>query len=277
MTLADERNMVDASGWYIFSTDISGNQWVDFQNSWGITFADIESVIYSVSSSSPVDISVNVIEVSTSIPNPDIFAGGHIDINVPTPVYSILNETWQAYDISTNPTIEPFAPYWVQVLKPNYGMTRINQTDANNNIITKYIDAQGILGYNSYVNTVDIENIVSVTLGDLVDTISYSAFANSPTLEIVNISKSVTLIQANAFQDCIGLTTVVFQEDSAISAIDNTVFDGCVNLTEVYMTQGLLDKLIQSDEILVFGTPVNFRGAPNVTIKKLSELTKYTV
>lgn len=265
MTLADERNMIDATGWYIFSTDIRGNQWVDFQNSWGITFADIESVIYSVSSSSPVDISINIAPVDG-----DILDGVVVSHYIP-------NETWQAYDISTNPTIEPFTPYWVQVLEPNYAMTRINQTDASNNIITKYIDAQGILGYNSYVNTVDIENMVSVTVGDLVHTISYSAFANSPTLEIVNISKSVTLIQANAFQDCIGLTTVVFQEDSAISAIDNTVFDGCVNLTEVYMTQGLLDKLNQSDEILVFGTPVNFRGATNVTIKKLSELTKYTV
>jgi len=272
MSLADERNMIDASGWYIFSTDISGNQWDDFQNSWGITFAEIESNIYNISSSSPVDISTNII----TIPDPTnaIFGGdGTIDISIT----SIPNETWNAYDISTNPTIEPFTPYWVQVLKPNYGMTRINQTDANNNIITKYIDAQGILGYNSYVNTVDIENMVSVTVGDLVDTISYSAFANSPTLEIVNISKSVTLIQANAFQDCSGLTTVVFQEDSEISAITNTVFDGCINLTEVYMTQGLLDNLTQQSELLVFGTPVNFRGATNVTIKKLSELTKYTV
>ena len=265
MSLADERNMVDASGWYIFSTDISGNQWVDFQNSWGITFADIESVIYSVSSSGPVNILINIAPV-----NGDPLDGMVVSHYIP-------NEAWNAYDISTNPTIEPFTPYWVQVLKPNYGMTRINQTDANNNIITKYIDAQGILGYNSYVNTVDIENMVSVTVGDLVDTISYSAFANSPTLEIVNISKSVTLIQANAFQDCSGLTTVVFQEDSAIHAITNTAFSACVNLTEVYMTQGLLNNLNQSDELLVFGTPVNFRGATNVTIKKLSELTKYTV
>ena len=266
MTLADERNMIDASGWYIFSTDISGNQWDDFQNSWGITFAEIESNIYNISSSSPVDISINITPVDPGNP----FDGVVVSHYIP-------NETWQAYDISTNPTIEPFTPYWVQVLKPNYGMTRINQTDANNNIITKYIDAQGILGYNSYVNTVDIENMVSVTVGDLVDTISYSAFANSPTLEIVNISKSVTLIQANAFQDCSGLTTVVFQEDSEISAITNTVFDGCINLTEVYMTHGLLDNLTQQSELLVFGTPVNFRGATNVTIKKLSELTKYTV
>ena len=267
MTLADERNMVDASGWYIFSTDISGNQWDDFQNSWGITFADIESVIYSVSSSSPVDISINITPVDPGNP----FDGLVVSHYIP-------NETWQAYDISTNPTIEPFTPYWVQVLKPNYGMTRINQTDANNNIITKYIDVQGILGYNSYVNTVDIENMVSVTVGDLVDTISYSAFANSPTLEIVNISKSVTLIQANAFQDCSGLTTVVFQEDSAISAINNTVFDGCINLTEVYMTQGLLDKLNETQSpVFAFGTPATFFGGTNATIKKLSELTKYTV
>ena len=266
MTLADERNMIDASGWYIFSTDVIGNRWNYFQNSWGITFAEIESNIYNISSSSPVDISINITPVDPGNP----FDGVVVSHYIP-------NETWQAYDISTNPTIEPFTPYWVQVLKPNYGMTRINQTDANNNIITKYIDAQGILGYNSYVNTVDIENMVSVTVGDLVDTISYSAFANSPTLEIVNISKSVTLIQANAFQDCSGLTTVVFQEDSEISAITNTVFDGCINLTEVYMTQGLLDNLTQQSELLVFGTPVNFRGATNVTIKKLSELTKYTV
>lgn len=266
MSLADERNMVDASGWYIFSTDVIGNRWNYFQNSWGITFAEIESNIYNISSSSPVDISINITPVDPGNP----FDGVVVSHYIP-------NETWQAYDISTNPTIEPFTPYWVQVLKPNYGMTRINQTDANNNIITKYIDAQGILGYNSYVNTVDIENMVSVTVGDLVDTISYSAFANSPTLEIVNISKSVTLIQANAFQDCSGLTTVVFQEDSEISAITNTVFDGCINLTEVYMTQGLLDNLTQQSELLVFGTPVNFRGATNVTIKKLSELTKYTV
>ena len=264
MTLADRRNMVDASGWYIFSTDISGNQWVDFQNSWGITFADIESVIYSVSSSSPVDISINIAPVD----------GDPLDGVVS---HYIPNEAWNAYDISTNPTIEPFTPYWVQVLKLNYGMTRINQTDSSNNIITKYIDTRGILGYNSYVNTVDIENMVSVTVGDLVHTISYSAFANSPTLEIVNISKSVTRIQANAFQDCSGLTTLVFQEDSAMSAINTTAFSGCINLTEVYMTQGLLDNLTQQSELLVFDTPVNFRGATNVTIKKLSELTKYTV
>ena len=266
MSLADERNMVDASGWYIFSTDISGNQWDDFQNSWGITFADIESVIYSVSSSSPVDISINIAPVD----------GDPLDGVVVS--HYIPNEAWNAYDISTNPTIEPFTPYWVQVLKPTYGMTRINQTDSSNNIITKYIDTRGILGYNSYVNTVDIEKMVSVTVGDLVDTISYSAFANSPTLEIVNISKRLTLIQANAFQDCSGLTTVVFQEDSEMSAINTTAFSGCINLTEVYMTQGLLDKLNETQSpVFAFGTPATFFGGINANIRKLSELTKYTV
>jgi hypothetical protein len=269
MSLVDERNMIDASGWYIFSTDVIGNNWNDFQNSWGITFAEIESIIYSISSSSPVDISTNII----TIPDPvDIFGGETIDMSI----LSIPNGAWNAYDISTNPTIDPFTPYWVHVLETSYRMTRIVQND-NGNQITKYIDVRGIMGYNSYVNVVDLENMISVTVGDLVDTISYNAFTNSPNLEIVNISKSVKLIQAGAFKNCSNLSIVVFQDDLTPElAINNTAFTES-NLTEVYMTESLLDKLSSSEDILVFGTNVNFFGASNVTIKYLYELTKYTV
>lgn len=270
MTLADERNMVDASGWYIFSTDISGNRWYNFQNSWGITFAEIESNIYSISSSSPIDISVNII----TIPDPaDIFeGGGTIDI----PITSIPNGAWTAYDISTNPTIAPYTPYWVHVVNPSYGMTRIVQND-NGSLIIKYIDAQGILGYNSYVNTVDIENVVSITVGHLVDTISYNAFVNS-SVQLVNISNKVEYIQSGAFKNCSNLTTVVFQEGSQVVTIDGIAFDGCSNLSDVYMTLSLYNKLYSQTQTSIPNTQQNnFFGATNVTIKPLYELTKYTV
>tara|TARA_R110002074_G_scaffold341176_2_gene511752 strand:+ start:1524 stop:2363 length:840 start_codon:yes stop_codon:yes gene_type:complete len=279
MSLADERNMVDASGWYIFSTDVIGNRWNYFQNSWGITFAEIESNIYNISSSSPVDISTNIVQETISIPNPDPFTGGHIDVDVDTPVLSIPNGAWNAYDISTNPTIEPFSPYWVHVLNTSYTMTRIVQND-NGNHITKYIDARGIIGYNSYVNTVDIENMISVTVGNLVDTISYSAFAERLSLELVNISKSVKHIQNNAFANCTSLTTVVFQNGVNITNIQANAFNGCTDLTEVYMTEELLNTLTAAsggNQIFVFEVEISFFGASNVTIKKLSGLTKYTV
>ena len=250
MTLADERNMVDASGWYIFSTDISGNQWIDLQNSWGITFADIESNIYSISSSSPIDI----ISTNGQIPN----------------------GSWTAYDISTNPIIAPYTPYWVHVLDPSYGMTRIVQND-DGSLITKYIDVQGILGYNSYVNTVDIENVVSITVGHLVDTISYNAFAKS-NVKLVNISNKVKYIQSGAFLNCSSLTTVVFQEGSQVVTIDDIAFNGCSNLSEVYMTLSLYNQLYSQTETSIPNTPQNnFFGAATVTIKPLYELTKYTV
>jgi len=249
MTLADERNMVDASGWYIFSTDIIGNQWNDLQNSWGITFAEIESNIYSISSSSPIDISVNG---------------------------QIPNGSWTAYDISTNPIIAPYTPYWVHVVNPSYGMTRIVQNDSVS-LITKYIDAQGILGYNSYVNAVDIENMVSITVGDLVDTISYNAFVNS-NVELVNISNKVEYIQSGAFKNCSNLTTVVFQEGSQVVTIDGIAFDECTELSEVYMTLSLYNQLYSQTETSIPNTQQNnFFGATNVTIKPLYELTKYTV
>lgn len=249
MTLADQQNMVDASGWYIFSTDISGNQWTDLQNSWGITFAEIESNIYSISSSSPIDISVNG---------------------------QIPNGSWTAYDISTNPIIAPYTPYWVHVVNPSYGMTRIVQNDSVS-LITKYIDVQGILGYNSYVNAVDIENVVSITVGDLVDTISYNAFVNS-NVELVNICNKVEYIQSGAFKNCSNLTTVVFQEGSQVVTIDGIAFDGCSNLSDVYMTLSLYNKLYSQSVTSIPNTQQNnFFGATNVTIKPLYELTKYTV
>jgi len=249
MTLADQQNMVDASGWYIFSTDIIGNQWNDLQNSWGITFAEIESNIYSISSSSPIDISVNG---------------------------QIPNGSWTAYDISTNPIIAPYTPYWVHVVNPSYGMTRIVQNDSVS-LITKYIDVQGILGYNSYVNAVDIENVVSITVGDLVDTISYNAFVNS-NVELVNICNKVEYIQSGAFKNCSNLTTVVFQEGSQVVTIDGIAFDGCSNLSDVYMTLSLYNKLYSQSVTSIPNTQQNnFFGATNVTIKPLYELTKYTV
>ena len=276
MTLADQQNMVDASGWYIFSTDIIGNQWNDLQNSWGITFAEIESNIYSISSSSPIDISVNII--TNNDPMDIMEGGGTIDI----PITSIPNGSWTAYDISTNPIIAPYTPYWVHVVNPNYGMTRIVQND-NGSLITKYIDVRGILGYNSYVNAVDIENMVSITVGDLVDTISYNAFVNS-NVELVNISNKVEYIQSGAFKNCSNLTTVVFQEGSQVVTIDDIAFEGCSNLSDVYMTLSLYNKLysrsIPNTQPYNWFSPIFqpfFGAASNVTIKPIYQLTKYTV
>jgi hypothetical protein len=245
MTLADKRNMVDASGWYIFSTDISGNRWNDFQESWGIVFSIIESNIYNISSSGPVDISTN----------------------------KIANDTWNAYDISTNPIIDPFTPYWAHVLTTGYGMTRIVQSDNTGNQTTKYIDVRGIIGYDSYVNGVDIENIISITVGNIVDTISHDTFANISNLQNVNISKNVTHIQSNAFQNCSGLTTIVFQDGASLTSIDSTAFTGCTSLTDVYMTQDTLTSI----GTISFANNQSFFGATTVSIKQLYMLTKYTV
>ena len=155
-------------------------------------------------------------------------------------------------------------------------MTRIVQND-NGSLITKYIDARGILGYNSYVNTVDIENVVSITVGHLVDTISYNAFAKS-NVKLVNISNKVKYIQSGAFLNCSSLTTVVFQEGSQVGTIDDIAFNECTELSEVYMTLSLYNQLYSQTETSIPNTPQNnFFGATNVTIKPLYELTKYTV
>ena len=55
-------------------------------------------------------------------------------------------------------------------------------------------------------------------------------------IESITIPSSVTEIVWSAFGGCSGLKRVIFEDNSKLYGIDQAAFDGCDNLTEVYIT-----------------------------------------
>lgn len=55
----------------------------------------------------------------------------------------------------------------------------------------------------------------------------------------LTIPKSVTEIQEGAFSNCQRLRKVSFEEESKVKTIEEYVFFGCINLTEVSLPKGL--------------------------------------
>ena len=100
----------------------------------------------------------------------------------------------------------------VNVLAGCDNLESIEVADANPN----YADIDGVL------YTKDISEILyypkfgsaeAITLPDTVKTIGESAFAGNGTITSLTIGGNVTLIEANAFDRCISLVTVIFEND----------------------------------------------------------------
>jgi uncharacterized repeat protein (TIGR02543 family) len=74
-------------------------------------------------------------------------------------------------------------------------------------------------------------NIVSVTIPDGVEAISFQMFYSCVNLRTVNIPASVKVIGNEAFCDCIRLETVTLSED--IKDIPNRAFSNCIKLKDI--------------------------------------------
>lgn len=114
----------------------------------------------------------------------------------------------------------------------------------NSNSETSYISNQnGFIFYDDEVDGVDREvllisyvgNEVTLALPDDVGSYKiYSrAFFNNTKLTEVSIPSQVTELNAYAFCGCTSLNKVTFSASTAITAIGNNAFDGCVALTQI--------------------------------------------
>ena len=74
-------------------------------------------------------------------------------------------------------------------------------------------------------------SITSVTIGNSVISIGYSAFYNCGSLTSVTIPDSVTSIGKCAFSDCSSLTSVTIPD--SVTSIGDSAFSGCSSLTSV--------------------------------------------
>lgn len=79
----------------------------------------------------------------------------------------------------------------------------------------------------------DIELIDNIG-GTPVYELDSGCFQNKTTLTSIVIPASVKAIEANVFKGCTGLKTATFK-GTIVGTIPETVFDGCTNLTDVYV------------------------------------------
>lgn len=98
-----------------------------------------------------------------------------------------------------------------------------------------------------YVNGLIIEEGVlikytgsqtEVTISEIVKVIGKYSFKNTAVTQ-VTVTSQVEEIGRQAFCDCLQLTAVLFNDDSALKIIGNNAFDGCVNLKTATFPAGM--------------------------------------
>jgi hypothetical protein len=75
------------------------------------------------------------------------------------------------------------------------------------------------------------DNLIRVTIGNIVRTIGDSSFENCTSLETVTIPNTVTTIDEEAFKGCTSLKTVTIP--NSVTTIHEEVFQGCTSLKTV--------------------------------------------
>lgn len=78
---------------------------------------------------------------------------------------------------------------------------------------------------------INLTNLVSVEIGDCVDTIDGSAFQDCSSLTSINIPSGVTTIGSAAFQTCTSLTSVTIPD--SVTSISVVAFFDCTSLTNI--------------------------------------------
>ena len=76
----------------------------------------------------------------------------------------------------------------------------------------------------STIKTIKIENNAKIAT---------NAFYGCQNINTVFVGKKVATISTSAFENCIGLSSLTFEEDSALSAIENKAFYNCDNLPNI--------------------------------------------
>ncbi len=91
-------------------------------------------------------------------------------------------------------------------------------------------------------------NLVSVTLGEGVESIGDLAFFGCGNLETLSLPSTLTTIGGSAFQGASSLTEVVIP--SSVTSIGNSAFAGCTSLTKVTLPSRFNDQAMLKDIFL---------------------------
>ncbi len=83
----------------------------------------------------------------------------------------------------------------------------------------------------------DCDDLVSVTIQDNIDSITYNLFFGCNNLETVYLPDTITEIMDNAFQGCISLKSIVIPD--SVTKIGEHVFRNCYNLQSVELSSQL--------------------------------------
>ena len=86
-------------------------------------------------------------------------------------------------------------------------------------------------------NAIEKNNLVSVKIGNNVETIGHDAFLYYSSLTNVSIPDSVTNIDYQAFFACTNLANIVIP--GTVKNIDYAAFVGCRNLTNITISEGV--------------------------------------
>jgi hypothetical protein len=86
----------------------------------------------------------------------------------------------------------------------------------------------------------DCTSLANVNLSGMTE-IANSCFKNDTALQIVAIPDTVKEIKPYAFQNCTGIISVGFGDNSQLSAIDDEAFSSCSSLVEFYVPDNVTD------------------------------------
>lgn len=209
-------------GWYLFSTD-TDKYWNELKKDWGLEYSTVYQYIYELS----------------SVPISDGTALG--------------NDNWTPINISDTinpPLLTKYKAYWVRVdaVSSSYPTSTIfyTKSTAIGTITAIVKDIEGILSKGSY--DISMNDIISVTIGSTVTSISGETFTGATNMTSVTIPEGVTSIGpaagnniAGAFQDS-GLTSIHIPKSVS--------FIGCAAILNSDMTIITVDPSNESFSVL---------------------------
>ncbi len=83
-----------------------------------------------------------------------------------------------------------------------------------------------------------------LTLPDTINGCSYTlnayAFAGNATLKVLDVGVGLTAISEYAFKDAVALNYIITTISDSLAHIGNNAFEGCVDLTSIYLTNSII-------------------------------------
>jgi hypothetical protein len=270
--------MVKATGKYLLATG-SDTDWANVLSNWDITFSQLNNCIYDISGIPLIDDAslntnnLNKIDISAKVPQLSPFRAYWVDISGIIEDYTIfymtedtsynINEfyiddiigrTSYDSDISENniravTMAQAVTTIAEQTFASLPNLTRVNVPKTVTTIGTKaFYDCSNLLAVtfeeNSQLNTIGSSafqgttNLSAITIPSGVTSIGELAFEFAG-FTSTTIPSGITTLPDGVFANMPNLTTVIFEADSLLNIIGNSVFSSSENLTTITIPSGV--------------------------------------